>query len=453
MKKKTKIVVAFTIVLAMVLAYFSPLVNVVAETYGSGEYHANLELNNNEGFLIDQVRVNDHSWSSERDEFRSDEDTFVVKIWVYNSEDKHPNISYCGGECGEHYNVDVYKASNGGIYVYTVTVTGIDHISLSIVDGPSIEEMNQHDEPHFDGKAYVLWSCGSGTCYHYFDAIPDFDDGNSTFYKDTDIKADNDPSISFDMHADKIAWALAGKFARWREIYLEKNNLTDVDWTQVDPEEIISENPPRMEEWESAAIAAYENDPETGCAPPANESGDERERFQACVDEYYIAAGNMPFIRLQPLNEPSYNNSIVSYGDRNFKIVIYNSNYKGVAIGDLNHLNYYPSSWNNPFVKRDQFDISGTTKSKPTGIDTILLEDTVNIKALSDYNGFTISSIVPLDVPDGAVTVTPNNGEFSIEFSSNFYDNVTFEVTDSHGGKSYMLIQRYTVDGYFKYNR
>ena len=39
---------------------------------------------------------------------------------------------------------------------------------------------------------------------------------------------------------------------------------------------------------------------------------------------------------------------------------------------------------------------------------------------------------------------------------SSVYPNgadITFEVTDSHGDKSYVLIKRYTVDGYFKYTR
>ena len=65
---------------------------------------------------------------------------------------------------------------------------------------------------NFDGKAYVLWSCGSGTCYHYFENIPDFNDGRSTFYKDTTIKADNDNTKTFDVNAQYKGWALPSSF-------------------------------------------------------------------------------------------------------------------------------------------------------------------------------------------------------------------------------------------------
>ena len=64
---------------------------------------------------------------------------------------------------------------------------------------------------------------------------------------------------------------------------------------------------------------------------------------------------------LQPVGEPTYNNSYVSYGDRNFKVVIYNDNYKGVSIGSLDDLHYYPTTWVDPFLRRDQYDISAGT--------------------------------------------------------------------------------------------
>ena len=70
-KKISKVVVTITIILAMVLTYFSPLVNVIAETYGSGDYHMQVGINSGD-FTVDLVQVNDHNWTSDQDEFRSD---------------------------------------------------------------------------------------------------------------------------------------------------------------------------------------------------------------------------------------------------------------------------------------------------------------------------------------------------------------------------------------------
>ena len=92
------------------------------------------------------------------------------------------------------------------------------------------------------------------------------------------------------------------------------------------------------------------------------------------------------------------------------------------------------------------------TKSNPTAIPTILLESTVVIRALN-YNSFVIKSIEALDVPEGAVTITKaNNGDFRLVFSSNFYNNVVFKVTDTNGGVSYLQIKRYTIDGWIRFD-
>ena len=309
------------------------------------------------------------------------------------------------------------------------------------------EEQEHHDspeefEPHFDGLAYVVWSCkNGGVCYHYFDDIPAFDDGNSTFYKNTEVTDDN-TNEAFDVNAEYKGWYLKDSFEAWVEYY--KNNkkiVGNIDWSKVDPEDILGA-PVDMREWEDRAVAAGK------CQRP--EEGEHRNDFESCVDEYAASQDFIHSTALQPVGEPTDNNAYVSYGDRNFKVVIYNEQYKGVTIGDLSDLNYYPSNWSNPFTRTDQYDISGTTKNNPTVIDAILLESTINIKALN-YNSFEIASIEALDVPADAVQISKVNGEFKIVFSSNFYDNVVFKVTDKLGKVSYMQIRRYTIDGYIRF--
>ena len=443
-KKMPKKIVALIMTLTLVFTCITSVTRVIADDHGSGDYSMNLGIVNTLGATVGDVTVNSYSWGGQGDMFFNDTDTFHITVELTTEGGVTPKLQW-GGNMSSYIS-NYSRRFLGSTYTISLdfTVPSTDQIFLGL---EVLEDEPSHTGERFDGKAYVVWSCGNGTCYHYFDNIPNFDDGNSTFYSTSEVTADNDTSIEFDVDADRIGWVLKDDFDRWTTKYKDKYGLNTINWSTVNPMDIIGEPNQNMGQWEEDAVAH-------GCERPTEDAGwQEQKAFTVCVDDYaYSVSGMLPFVKLQPLNEPSYNNAHVSYGDRNFKVVIYNEDYKGVAMGNLNSLNYYPSSWTNPFVKRDQFDISGTDKEHPTGIDSILLENTVNIKALN-YNNFTITSIVPLDVPADAVTVTPNNGEFSITFASNFYDSVVFEVTDSNNKKSYMQIKRYTVDAYFKYTR
>lgn len=291
----------------------------------------------------------------------------------------------------------------------------------------------------FDGKAYILWSCESGgICMKHFDNIPSFDDGNSTFYKDTEI-VDQRTGEHFNIGAKYKGWATDGSFNNWVDAYKAVNNMDEndpIDWSTVNPADMIGD-PIDIRQYEEAS----------GCT----KEGKAQDEYEACVNAYAAQQGVLVArAQLQPLNEPQYKNAYVSYGDRNFKTVIVNNDYKGVTIGSLDDLHYYTSEWENPYLRRDQYDISGTTKDKPTTIDTILLEKTVNIKEINE-NGFIITKIEALDVPSNAVKITKTDGEWHLEFSSNFYDHVVFKVTDSNNKVSYLQIKRYTIDAFFKH--
>ena len=324
-------------------------------------------------------------------------------------------------------------------------------------DNPGVEE--GPDGSMFE--AYLIWSCGennSKVCMHFFENIPDFNDGNSKFYKDVDIVdqiENRETHERFSLNAEYKGWATLDGLENWKNayrIFKELGEEEEIDWNTIDPEDLIGE-PLDMRDIEKQA---EESSGEHRCT----KEGKSEEEFHDCVNQFAAKELHLLVARaqLKPLDEPEYNNAYVSYGDRNFKTVVYNSDYKGVRIGSLNELNYYPSSWNDPFLKRDQYDISGTSQDKPTTIDTVLLEDTVTIREVTDkdsneaINGFQITNIEPLDVPEGTVTVTKdNNGDWKIKFSSNFYDNVTFKVTDSsNGDPSYFNIKRSTVDCYFR---
>ena len=440
MKKITKKLVALVMLFAALLVIVAPITKVDATSYGDGTKVLHMDIVNTLSFTIDSVTINGDTWTGAADEFHTNGDEFHIVINVSGNSttgEKVPRIQY-GGNWNNDINASTQHNGNNHTFVLDVNSnTGQDFLGLEI-----LEQNNEPnpDEPHFDGKAYVVWSCGSGVCYHYFDNIPHFDDGNSTFYKNTDITADNNSSVVFDVKAKYKDWILKEGFDRWVDAYKSKKGVSEIDWTTVKPDDIIG-NPPDMRQWEDASIA------DGVCT----KEGVSEEDFHACVDGYYAQHGDgLPFVKLQPVGEPTDNNAYVSYGDRNFKVVIYNNDFKGVTMGNLSDLHYYPESWTNSFIRQDQFDLSGTTKSKPTTINTILLESTVVIKTL-DYNAFEITNIEALDVPEGAVTISKVDDEWKLIFSSNFYDNVVFKVTDSNNSVSYMQIKRYTIDGWIRF--
>lgn len=444
MRKITKILFSIVMVFAMLFSYILPITKVFA----SDEYVLSFTTKGNHTLVNDNGHLKiDGQYVDLRDANDNN-----VTIGTVACSDNACTITVSDGTSG--------KLNYNGDGKFTLYMQGHPTSVEQVFNNNEDFAVQDYEEPHdnddpmnyegnqgFDGKAYLIWSCGNGTCYHYFDDIPNFDNGNSTFYKSTTIKADNNQNITFDVNAKYKAFALPDKFDSWVEAYKNKNNVENINWVQVDPEDIISEYPPNMGEWENKAVDANK------CTRPAEGApGDERDAFERCVDDYYISQGNLPFIRLQPLGEPEQNNAYVSYGDRNFKLVIYNENYKGVTMGDLSELHYYPSTWTNAYLRRDQYDISGTTKSNPTIINTILLESTVIIRPLN-YNSFAIKSMEALDVPEDAVDISKdNNGEFRLVFSSNFYDNVVFKVTDTNNEVSYLQVSRYTIDGWISHH-
>ena len=457
--KNVKMLFSITLVIGLVLCYVIPFINVFAE----GEKVLTFEVEDSSKFSL--------SVSSGR-----------VVITSLNTNDSNPNsfIDIMNGNNDESNNTVVSCSSSTRC---TVTVPSNfnnvklrfppNKFDLTYNDGQNEvlinedtvfsssttidikEALNQSGSSsgQFDGRAYVVWSCDGGVCYHYFDNIPVDENGTSTFYRTEDVDATNNPGEEFDVNARYKGWILPDNFDRWKLIYQRKAYATktgqnfedinwdaavldEIDWTSVDPKDIL-ENYPDMGKWEERAV-----DDNVCQEPPQNQ---DRSSFERCVDGYADAHGVLPNVVLRPLpDEPFDNNAYVSYGDRKFKVVIYNSNYKGVSIGSLDQLHYYPASWNDPFIRTDQFDVSGTTKDDPAVITMPMLETTINIKNLT-YNGFNITSMEALDVSDDGVIVTKNGNEFNIEFKSNYFDKVVFKVIDSNGGVSYLRVERFTL--------
>lgn len=290
----------------------------------------------------------------------------------------------------------------------------------------------------YQGSAYLVWkNPNGGTYFHLINNInssSDMDyytassmtDQSKTYGPNETVPTFND----FNKDSRTRGYVVAGNLALWIEAYKAKNNVTTIDWTTVDTKELLEGNIGRLER-------------ELISNGTCTDDGDE-ESLHRCVDSNATVMDTG--IGLQPIGEPTFNNSYISYGDNNFRITIYNDNYKGISLGDVSSLHYVPYFWDG-FGRVDAYDISNTTKNNPQEIIAVLLESNFTFKELN-YNSLNIQTVKALDVPEGAVDVAKVSGEWNFTFNSHYYDNVVFELTDTANQKYYIRINRMTFDPY-----
>ena len=132
--------------------------------------------------------------------------------------------------------------------------------------------------------------------------------------------------------------------------------------------------------------------------------------------------------------------SIASNGDREFRLIIYDEDYASIEFDvDADTYTYYLNGWD-PTFTNPVYDLS-TDIDNPTVYETYLLEDTLVFK--SNTVGDKIVSAKALDVPNKGVSITnPTSDSFKIEFKSNYYSNVMFELTGESGKKYYLRVDR-----------
>ena len=471
-RKIPRALLALTVISSFIFSYFTPLMKVNAATHGSGDYYLKLDFTNNDEYTIQSATINGEAWVL-NDEYHTDNEEYHIEVVVVENETTGavtPNLYY-GGNWNDYGTIAQFH--NGSSHQFVIDIHNDEHqtfLALTIEKQPEIDPNQGQGEnpnpgqgenpdpnqgqgenpnpgqggdpigPHFDGNAFILWSCKSGgICMFHFDNIPNYDDGNSTFYAASSI-VDQRTGERFDVDAKYKGWTTDERFDAWVSAYKTYKNISEINWANVDPNDMLG-LPIDMRQYEDAAIKAG----------ACNKNTMDQETFEGCVDTYVATQGVWASrVQLQPVGEPDANNAYVSYGDRNFKVVVYNDEYRGVSIGDLTELEYYPDYMTNPFIRQDQFDISDTTKDKPTGINTVLLEKVVRIKAISSVNDFTITKLEALDVPENAVSITKVNDEWRLEFSSNFYDMVVFKATGNDGKDYYFQVKRTTIDGWIR---
>lgn len=297
----------------------------------------------------------------------------------------------------------------------------------------------------FDGAAYVIWACGENdeeVCLHLFPEIRN-ENFETEYYPADEITDITDPTRVFDKFGafedeDYIrGMALKAEVDDWVERHYGGGaTVNDVDWSAVDIHSFLRgvEKGP-MERW-LVEQGICEDD------------GDEK-ALHNCVDQYYIDNDLDEYgVKVQPVGEPQGNSSYVSYGNRNFRLTIYNENYKAIELGDLSDLHYVPHFYQDATYV-DAIDISETTEENPAIMHSILLEDTVRIKE-SAIGGLHIKSIEALRAPEGAIDINGEDGEYEFVFNSNYYDRVVFKITDTDENEYYLMVERSILNNWIR---
>lgn len=134
-------------------------------------------------------------------------------------------------------------------------------------------------------------------------------------------------------------------------------------------------------------------------------------------------------IAIDPCGAENGNNSLCTNGNQEFRAIIYGEEYAAVQFSDSEEdYTYFPEFWD-PVFFSSTLDVSGTTKENPAVYESFLLEPSLHLQLADIPQKMELVSLEALEVPAGAVDVTINeDGTCDIQFHSNFYDKVIFEL-------------------------
>ena len=271
-------------------------------TYTIGNVDVTATVNNNYTLTNGVVSIGNESWLTVitiDDNYDAD----TMQIRVYAQDGFQTTYSYNNGV--------LTRNGNGGL-----------PNSIKFVIEAKGNNQGGGDPSGFDGRAVVLWSCGNGdtgVCYHEFSVVDpancdfddptpacdpeigDFNDGTSTFFKDTNITADNKPGMTFNVHATYLGWYTTDEFYNWQGLYKIANGMepdAEINWDMMNPELILGD-PKDGNEFGPLEDAVNENH---YCAT--------NEPMEDCVNRYSAEVNHEIWThKLQPVGEPTENNA------------------------------------------------------------------------------------------------------------------------------------------------
>lgn len=131
-------------------------------------------------------------------------------------------------------------------------------------------------------------------------------------------------------------------------------------------------------------------------------------------------------VAIDPCGAEDGANSICTNGDRQFRAAIITEEYEALEFSnDSRDYQYFPSFWDPTFFT-NVVDISDT---KGAGYyEAFLTEPTIRFK-VNAHSAKNIKGVKALDVTPDAVSVAKSGEYYEITYSSNYFDNVMFELT------------------------
>ena len=151
-------------------------------------------------------------------------------------------------------------------------------------------------------------------------------------------------------------------------------------------------------------------------------------------------------ITMDPTNNTKGQKSVTWTPDRAFRITFYEEGYQGICLV-TSGMSYPEAPFNETVFGIKDKDIGGTTPENPAILPVYGLEQSLTVTA--GANSKPIKEITPLDVPNGAITVSKvETGVFNLAFHSNFYDKVVYQVTDENDKVYYVRIIRETLQAH-----
>ncbi|MCR4895596.1 MAG: DUF4214 domain-containing protein [Lachnospiraceae bacterium] len=249
---------------------------------------------------------------------------------------------------------------------------------------------------NFDGTAYLVWMSGDDVCYHYF--------------SDLEYQRGTDGSVPVNYFAEADVTDQSGNDADFTI-----GGYDTYNWV----------------------LAADLDGATAGTPDPAKLN-----------EEFIFGDGEMDRgIQLDPTGAVSGRNTFCTNADRNFRATIYNDAAWGIAFSESEDgYGYIPLRWDPTFNSLSR-DLSGTTSTDWEMIDTYIAESELHFTK-TPYTTGTLTSVTALDVTPGAVTVSEENGAFTVTFNSNYFDHVVLAVSTSDGQTGYVLVHRYFLDTY-----
>lgn len=147
-------------------------------------------------------------------------------------------------------------------------------------------------------------------------------------------------------------------------------------------------------------------------------------------------------VAIDPCGAKDGPSTICTNGGMSFRLTIYDdAKFEGISFNNnQDDYKYFPSFWDGVFFN-STVDLADSTIDQPAVYESFISEPKIHFKkevnSLEDFK-----SVKALDAPEKAVVVTKNqDGSFDIEFKSNYYDHVTFEIITDNNAYYIMIVR------------